>query len=222
MYTPPQFAELRPGRVLGLVEGNAFVALVHAAAAGDVSITHVPIFLRSPATAAEATAVEGAVLAMHLARVNPLNRRLQAEPRLTVVALGPFSYVTPGWYETPGVVPTWNYAAVHLHCDAVPFTDPERLHALFDRTAALHEPGVGGGWWRDADRQVMVDKLIRGIVGYDLTVRSHEATFKMSQNKSAADREGVIEGLRGLGRDRTDAVADMMLRYLQEETGHVR
>jgi transcriptional regulator len=204
--------------VLGLVEENDFVALVHAAGEGDVSITHVPVLLASPATASEATAVDGAVLEMHLARANPLNGRLAANPRITVMALGPFSYITPLWYETPGVVPTWNYATVHLHCEAAPYTETDRLHRLFDRTATFHEPRVGGGWNREGDRQVMVDKLIRGVVGYDLTVRSHEATFKMSQNKSAADREGVIRGLRGLRRDRPQAVADMMIRYLEEET----
>ncbi len=65
----------------------------------------------------------------------------------------------------------------------------------------------------------MVDRLIRGVVGYDLVVRSHEATFKMSQNKSAADRLGVIRGMRGLGRERTDAVAEMMATYLKENSG---
>jgi transcriptional regulator len=149
MYTPPAFAEERAPVVLGLLERHNFVALVHALD-GDVSVTHVPIFLTEPAE--RATSVDGAGLLMHLARANPLCERLAAHPKLTVVALGPFSYVTPDWYETPGVVPTWNYAAVHLHCDVKAFTDAERLHALFDRTAQRHEPEVGGGWNREGSR----------------------------------------------------------------------
>ncbi|QPM91991.1 FMN-binding negative transcriptional regulator [Pseudooceanicola algae] len=215
MYTPAPFSETRPDRILGLVEAYDFATLIHAGGT-DVSLTHAPVFLRDPEHAASATQVDGATLELHLARANAMCRRLEQLPKLTVAILGPSSYITPSWYETPGVVPTWNYAAVHLHCEVRPFTDPERLHALFDRTARAHEPGVGGTWNRDGDRQKMVDSLIRGVVGYQLTVTSHEAIFKMSQNKSQADRGNVIAGLSGLGRDATQDVATMMAAYSQE------
>ncbi|MBF52856.1 MAG: FMN-binding negative transcriptional regulator [Confluentimicrobium sp.] len=215
MYTPPAFAEPRPDRVLGLVEAHDFATLVHADGT-DVALTHAPVFLHTPRHAAEATAVEGATLELHLARANALCRRLEQVPRLTVAVLGPSHYITPSWYETHGMVPTWNYAAVHLHCDVVPFTDPDRLHALFDRTAEAYEPAVGGDWSRAGDRQQMVDKLIRGIIGYRLTVRSHEASFKMSQNKTPADRTAVIDGLNGLDTPAAREVATMMADYLRE------
>jgi len=209
MYTPAPFCETRPDRILGLVEAYDFATLVHADGT-DVSLTHAPVFLCDPESAASATQVDGATLELHLARANVMCRRLEQLPKLTVAILGPSSYITPSWYETPGVVPTWNYAAVHLHCEVQSFTDPERLHALFDRTARAHEASVGGNWNREGDRQKMVDNLIRGVVGYRLTVTSHEAIFKMSQNKSAADRGNVIAGLAGLGRDATQEVAAMM------------
>lgn len=215
MYTPPDFTEPRARAVLDIVARNNFAALVHAAD-GDVSVTHAPVFLRDGVPEADDAAVEGTVVLLHLARANPVCRRIETTPRLTVVVLGPSHYVTPTWYETPGVVPTWNYAAVHLHCDVRTITDPDWLHAVFDRTSATHEPLVGGDWRRDAERQPMVDKLIRGVVGYELTVWRHEAIFKMSQNKSVADRRGVIAGLRGLGTDEASGVAEMAQAYLKE------
>ena len=84
------------------------------------------------------------------------------------------------------------------------------LAALLDRTAALHEPRVGGTWRRDGRSQSMIDGLLPGIVGYRLTVERHEASAKMSQNMSPANRRGVAEGLRALDRDGPRAVADMM------------
>lgn len=215
MYKVPAFTENRASRILGLVAQHNFATFIHADGI-DISVTHAPLFLLRPQTPDGATEVDGTVLEMHLARSNVMCRRLETLPKLTVVVTGPSSYVTPTWYETPGVVPTWNYAAVHLHCEATPVTSVERLHEIFDRTAMTHEPTVGGNWNRDGSRQDMVDRLINGVVGYELTVLSHEAIFKMSQNKSVADRMGVISGLRGLGRDATDEVAQMMETYLNE------
>ncbi|WP_411976669.1 FMN-binding negative transcriptional regulator [Sulfitobacter faviae] len=220
MYTPAPFSETRPDRILGLIEAYNFATLVHADGT-DVSLTHAPVFLSDPERAANATQVDGSTLELHLARANAICHRLEQLPKLTVAILGPSSYITPSWYETPGVVPTWNYAALHLHCEVQSFTDPERLHALFDRTARAHEPSVGGNWNRDGDRQQMVDSLIHGVVGYQLTVTSHEAIFKMSQNKSRADRSNVIAGLAGLGRDATRDVAAMMAAYSQERDFNV-
>ena len=39
--------------------------------------------------------------------------------------------------------------------------------------------------------------LLGGIVGFELAIRQVDVKLKLSQNKSAADREGVIAGLRG-------------------------
>lgn len=215
MYKVPAFMESRAVQILRLVETHNFATFIHADGV-DISVTHAPVLLRAPSNAESATQVDGTILEMHLARSNVMCKRLETLPRLTVVVTGPSSYVTPCWYETPGVVPTWNYAAVHLHCEASPVTSVERVHEIFDRTAAKHEPTVGGGWNREGSRQEMVDRLINGVVGYELTVLSHEAIFKMSQNKSLPDRVGVISGLRGLATDGANEVADMMQTYLNE------
>ena len=100
MYTPPAFAEPRPDRVLGLVEAHDFATLVHADGT-DVALTHAPVFLHTPRRAAEATAVEGATLELHLARANALCRRLEQVPRLTVAVLQHLASRYPGLDTTP-------------------------------------------------------------------------------------------------------------------------
>lgn len=212
MYVPPYFAAPSDKAIIEIIRDYNFATLVHADESGDIMMAHVPVYLaRDVARAVDSEEpIVGSTIFLHLARANRLCGRLEKRPLASVALIGPSHYITPDWYETPGVVPTWNFAAVNLHCSVQSFTDPERLHALFDAMARHHEPRVKGGWNRQGAKQVMVDKLINGIIGFELTVESCEATVKMSQNKSAGDRTGVVRGLRRLGTAEATSVADMM------------
>jgi transcriptional regulator len=44
-----------------------------------------------------------------------------------------------------------------------------------------------------------VEKMLQGIVALSFEIVAVEAAWKASQNRSAADRRGVIDGLRGDG-----------------------
>jgi len=58
----------------------------------------------------------------------------------------------------------------------------------------------------DAPR-AFVEGQLRAIVGVELVVSRIEAKAKLSQNRTPADVEGVIEGLRARGdREAADAV----------------
>lgn len=207
MHVPAPF-RAAPAQVLALLRAHGFMTIAHPCEPDGrpgVSAAHVPVLVTDPRNA-----VDGTVLELHLARANPLVARLAAHPHATLVAQGPSSYVTPSWYDTEVAVPTWNFAAVHLHGAVEAFEDADALVALLDRTAATHEPTVAGTWRRGAPSQAMVDGLVSGIVGYRFTVERHEAVVKMSQNMSEANRRSVANGLRALDADRPRAVADMM------------
>jgi transcriptional regulator len=53
-----------------------------------------------------------------------------------------------------------------------------------------------------------VATLARGIVAFEIVVERVEAKAKLSQNKSEADRDGVVDDLSG--RPGGAAVADLM------------
>jgi len=54
-----------------------------------------------------------------------------------------------------------------------------------------------------------IDGQLRGIVGIELTVTGVEAKAKLSQNRSDADRAGVVAGLRAEpGGDRVAAAME--------------
>ena len=50
----------------------------------------------------------------------------------------------------------------------------------------------------------------RAIVGFEIEIVDIRGKWKTSQNRSAADREGVVSGLEALGDDEALAMADIV------------
>jgi len=137
----------------------------------------------------------------HVARSNPQAKIGGAEVAAMVLFVGPHAYVSPSAYatkaETGRVVPTWNYVEVHVH-GTLRLTDDLRqtLAAVTDLTG-VHEAGRAEPWQVADAPDGYVDRLARGIVSFEVVVDRVEAKAKLSQNKSEADRAGVIADLAG-------------------------
>jgi len=152
------------------------------------------------------------ILLGHVARASPL-ATLSGQTALAIFS-GPDCYVSPSWYpskgETGRVVPTWNYAAIHVHGHLETFDDQPRLRDLLDRLSHRHEAGRPHPWAiTDAPEDYLAAQL-KAIVGLRLVIERVEAKAKMSQNRSEADRAGVVAGLRREGGARAAEVAEIM------------
>jgi len=159
----------------------------------------------------------------HLARGNPQWREIEASIATggdgagETMALfdGPDAYVSPAWYEekrlTGKVVPTWNYVTVQAHGTISTIHDPDWLIPHVARLVERHEASRPEPWALTDAPEDYVRTQARAIVGLELRIERLEAKAKLTQNRSAADIEGTIEGLRG-GNARERAVADAMRR----------
>jgi transcriptional regulator len=149
----------------------------------------------------------------HLARNNDQWRRPVIGDAL-VIARGPDSYVTPSWYASKAehgrVVPTWNYLTAHVYGTLTVHDDPEWVADVVRRLTEHHEADRPRPWSVDDAPEKFVHGQLRAIVGVEVTIRRVEAKFKLSQNRPAADIDGVIEGLRRSG---DDAVAAAVARH---------
>jgi transcriptional regulator len=112
---------------------------------------------------------------------------------------GPDFYVSPSWYATKGetgkVVPTWNYVAVHAYGPVEFFADPDRLLQIVTRLTDRQERARANPWSVSDAPESLVRAQLKGIVGLRLPIRRLEGKRKMSQNRSAADRAGVRQGI---------------------------
>ncbi len=144
----------------------------------------------------------GALLG-HLARNNDQWRHPPVGEAM-VILRGPDAYITPSWYaskqEHGRVVPTWNYVTAHVYGDLVVHDDVEWLGDLVRRLTEKHEAGRQPSWAvTDAPPRFVAGQL-RAIVGVELRITRIEAKAKLSQNRPAADIDGVVAGTRADGQ----------------------
>ncbi|MBP2353853.1 transcriptional regulator [Kribbella aluminosa] len=151
------------------------------------------------------------VLLGHLARNNPHWQRPVIGDALAIMR-GPDAYVSPAWYaakrEHGRVVPTWNYVTAHVYGTLTVYDDPAWVEDVVRRLSDLHEAGRAEPWSVDDAPAKYVSGQLRAIVGVEIAITRIEAKFKLSQNRSAADIDGVIDGLHAAADHRSaDAVA---------------
>jgi transcriptional regulator len=166
--------------------------------AGGLIASHVPVLL-DPDPAPYGT------LLGHLARPNPQAKGAVAGTEALVIFQGPDAYITPSFYETKRqtgkVVPTWNYVAIHAYGPVAFFNDADRLLQVVTRLTDREE-GKRAAPWAVTDAPAdFIDGMLRGIVGFSLPIARLEGKWKMSQNRPAEDRAGVVDGLVADGRD---------------------
>jgi transcriptional regulator len=197
MYLPDHFAEPRLEVLHAALRQAGLATLVTMGDAG-LDASHVPLLL-------DAEPGPLGRLVGHVARANPQARSApQGAPALAIV-LGSDAYVSPAWYpskrEGGRVVPTWNYVAIHAHGTLRFFEEPERLLALVTRLTDRHEQARPHPWKVADAPPDYIQGQLKAIIGFELTITRLEGKWKASQNRSAADRRGVEDGLRGEGHD---------------------
>jgi transcriptional regulator len=205
MYVPPAFREDDIAAILATIDEARLSHLVTATEQGLVA-TPLPMFLVRD---------EGpqGTLYGHVARANP-QWKLAPTGEAMALFLGPHAYITPNWYaakqETHRVVPTWNYVAVHAYGPVEFFEDADRLRDIVTRLTNLHERDSATPWSvNDAPEQFVAAQL-RAIVGLKLPITRIEGKRKMSQNRSAEDRAGVVAGLSDSERASDREVAKLI------------
>lgn len=187
MYVPEHFAAADADALVARLARRFAGVLVSVDGEGQPIATHLPILWDA----------EKRVATGHIARAN---QHWKLGPgRALIVFAGPEAYVSPSFYPSKAehgkAVPTWNYEAVHLSGGVEWFDDAARLENVVRRLSELHEGDRAKPWRIEDAPRSYIDAMLRGIVGVEMRVERIEAKSKLSQNKDAADFEGVIAGL---------------------------
>jgi transcriptional regulator len=194
MYIPRANEETRIPVLHDLIRAEPLAALVTMGADG-LFASHIPMVL-------EADATPFGILRGHVSRANLQWR--DHDPAVDALAIfsGPQHYITPNWYpskrEDGKQVPTWNYVTVHAYGTLQAIHDAgwlmKHLEALTDQS----EAGVSTPWKVSDAPADFIQTLLKGIVGFELPIKRLEGKWKVSQNRTADDRRGVVEGLAEL------------------------
>ena len=211
MYIPELFNVADTGELIALMRARPFAALISAGPAG-LNATHLPTVLK----------VDGeqpAVIECHVARPNSQWKEFVGGRDALMIFGGPQGYIRPGWYPSKGLtgkaVPTWNYAVVHAHGRAEAVEDRAWLERHVSELSEQQEHDQLAPWATSDAPRSYFEAMLRGIIGIRFEIARLEGKCKMSQNRSADDRAGVVRGLRA--RDAADDVelADLVERVDQ-------
>ena len=149
-----------------------------------------------------------------MARANPQWRDAESLREVLVVFQDTDAYITPSWYETKResgkVVPTWNYATVHAYGAVRVIEDREWLRQLVDDLTSTHEAGRVAPWAVADAPAEYIDQMMLAIVGIEINISRIEGKWKVSQNRSAEDRAGIVAGLLATADERSLRMANLI------------
>ena len=206
MYLPAHFAESRPRVLRDFVAAHPLGLLVTQNRGGGIDANSVPFFLD-----ADDDATPG-VLRAHVARANALWKETRDDADVLVVFQGPQGYVSPAWYPSKAehgkVVPTWNYLMVQARGRLRAIDDKVWLRAFVTRLTDHHEGRRPAPWAVTDAPADFIEATLGAIVGIEIRLTSLVGKWKVSQNRSAADRAGVVAGLLH-ERDETALAAEV-------------
>ncbi len=201
IYLPKHFEENDRERALKLIKDYPFATLI-SVHDGAPQINHLPIILEETGS----TKLLG-----HMSRRNPQSQLLTDGGPITAIFHGPHTYITPKWYAENDV-PTWNYATVHI-TGRIRWVDSFKpLIGLLQKMTKAFESAEKDPWrFFLPDDLKSESELTSAIIGFEIEIESIEAKFKLSQNRSVQDREGVIQGL-GTRLDEMSRKVQTMMR----------
>ncbi len=211
MYSPPRFQSTNRDAAFALMDQNPFATVITTTPHSAPVISHLPLTPKREG--------EDIVLLGHLAKANPHWKELSAHPT-TAIFHGPHTYITPTWYAENDV-PTWNYSVMHITGPIEMIEDEAGLITCLKELSAHAESHWPSGWDFFIPDDLSGDVLTKSIVGFRLRVSEMQFKTKLSQNRSAADRVGILQGLATRTDDNSRAVLAEMEK-LFEDNGAVK
>lgn len=206
MYYPAQFDETNSAVLQEFIRTHPFASVI-CVAAGRLDANHVPLAL-DPGYGTLGR------LRGHIARANPMWREVEHGAEVLVLFHGPNSYISPGLYpsktEHGKVVPTWNYGVVHVRGNIAWVHDTQELRQLVDNLTEQHEKDREQPWHVADAPDEYLRRMVAGIVGFEISILELRGKMKLSQNRSEADRAGVISGLAQSADPGAVAMAEFM------------
>jgi transcriptional regulator len=207
MYQPDHFRVADLPQMHALMRARPLAALVSAGSLG-LYATHLPTVLKDDGPYG--------VIECHLARANPHWKDVAESNEALMIFQGPEGYITPNWYPSKAdhgkVVPTWNYAVVHAYGRPEVMEDQNWLRRHVTELTAQQEISEVKPWALSDAPESYIEVMLRGIIGFRFAFTRLEGKWKMSQNRSATDRNGIVKGLGARRQDGDLDVAELVLR----------
>ena len=191
MYNPPHFEQSHIPALHQIIQDARLMTLV-TYGQGEIEASHLPIVFDSQ---------DGpyGTIRGHLARAHPQWQNRADGVQALGIFTGADCYISPSWYPSKKahgkVAPTWNYIAVHVYGEIEVFDDPSQVLAVVTDLTNRHEKDLPEPWRVSDAPDDYVQAMLKNIIGFRIRIARLQGKWKLSQNRSAEDQQGVITNL---------------------------
>ncbi|MBU8608942.1 FMN-binding negative transcriptional regulator [Bacillus pumilus] len=188
MHIPSFFQVKDMEEVKAFIQSHSFATVV-TTMDGKPIATHIPVsFLQIE---------DSFVISGHMAIGNPQWKTFEENEQVLVIFQGPHAYISSSWYEKEAV-PTWNYQAVHVYGKAKLLEKSELVKELTTMLETYESHREQPVLWQTLSDELL-EKQMKGIVGFKIIIDEVQAAFKLSQNRHERDYAHIIEKLEAEG-----------------------
>ena len=180
MYIPEHFNQADREKVISFIRDNSFGELM-SRVDDRLFGSHLPFMIDD----------NGKSMFCHLARKNPQWKEIEGQEVL-ITFVGAHDYISPNWYSCPGV-PTWNYQTAHVYGKCKLIRSMDKLKAIVEQLTQVHEAKLTNSWEPKYN-----EAMLNNIVGVEISITEIQCQFKLNQNRSEKDRDGVVDALECL------------------------
>jgi len=213
VYIPTAYEESDQEVLHALIRAHplgAWVTLVD----GEIIVNHIPFVL-------DAARGPRGTLVGHVARANTVWKRFSTAAASVIVFQGAESYISPSWYPRKHAhgkaVPTWNFVTVHARGIPTAIEDEKWLLCHVEQLTEIHEAAQAHPWRVTDAPADYIDKQLQHIVGIEIPIETLQGKWKLSQNRSRPDRQGVIAGLLAKDNPASNEIAELMARHIETD-----
>ena len=219
MHIPTVFAEDNFDNVIEFIAVNPLATLI-AQTRDGIEACHIPLFWHNDHAKFNADVGSGSDSASnkshgylygHFGRKNPIYQDALTDNSWLIIFQDSGHYISPNWYpskaKTHKEVPTWNYQGAHIQSKIELLEDTDTLKWILATMTAHQEVISDNPWSLDDAPAAYIEAMCRGIIGFRLSIDSIQAQFKLSQNKTVENINGVINGLEQLNTNSAVAMA---------------
>ena len=193
MYRPKYARKDDQDSIMEFIKQNGFGIIV-SQWSGKLLATHIPLELQ-----------DNSKLFGHISRANPQWKNFETGREVLAIFTGPHAYISSSWYDHENV-PTWNYIAIHVYGTIRVIEGDELLDSLkklVDKYEATSQHPVS------VERMSpdFVQQSLKGIVGFEISINTVEASYKLSQNRDKKNQLSIIAGLEKRNDSASQSIA---------------
>ena len=228
MHIPTVFTEDNFDNIIEFIAINPLATLV-AQTKDGIEACHIPLFWHNDHSHTISDSDIGSGLTSnksygylygHFGRKNPIYQDALTDSSWLIIFQDSGHYISPNWYpskaKTHKEVPTWNYQSIHIQSKIELLEDTDTLKWILSTMTAQQEMISDNPWSLNDAPSDYIDAMCRGIIGFRLSIDSIQAQFKLSQNKTVENINGVINGLAEL---KTNDAAEMATKVANQNIG---